>query len=53
MILTDVNVLVCAHREDALGHADCRQWLEALINRGLRVLASGSPRTVITPAFRD
>lgn len=32
MILPDVNVLVYAHREDVPGHADYRQWLEALIN---------------------
>lgn len=31
MILTDVNVLVYAHREDAPDHAAYRQWLEALI----------------------
>jgi uncharacterized protein len=32
MILTDVNVLIYAHREDAPGHVAYRQWLEALIN---------------------
>lgn len=32
MILTDVNVLVYAYREDAPGHAGYRQWLEDLIN---------------------
>lgn len=31
MILTDVNVLVYAHREDAADHARFRAWLEALI----------------------
>ena len=28
MILPDVNVLVYAHREDAVDHARYRQWLE-------------------------
>lgn len=32
MILTDVNILVYAHRTDAPGHESYRQWLEALIN---------------------
>ncbi len=32
MILTDVNVLVYAHRADAPDHAAFRQWLEDLIN---------------------
>ena len=32
MILTDVNVLVYAHRTDAPGHAAYRAWLEAVIN---------------------
>jgi len=32
MILTDVNVLVYAHREDAPGHVAYREWLENLIN---------------------
>ncbi len=32
MILTDVNVLVYAHRTDAPGHDAYRKWLEALIN---------------------
>jgi toxin-antitoxin system PIN domain toxin len=32
MILTDVNVLVYAHREDAPGHLAYREWLENLIN---------------------
>jgi toxin-antitoxin system PIN domain toxin len=32
MILTDVNVLVHAHREDAPGHPAFRDWLESLIN---------------------
>ncbi len=32
MILTDVNVLVYAHRTDAPGHPAYRQWLEDLVN---------------------
>lgn len=32
MILTDVNVLVYAHREDSPGHRAYREWLESLIN---------------------
>ena len=32
MILTDVNVLVYAHREDALDHTAYREWLETIIN---------------------
>lgn len=32
MILTDVNVLVYAHREDATEHKRYRDWLEQIIN---------------------
>ncbi len=32
MILTDVNVLVYAHRQDAPGHAAMRGWLEEILN---------------------
>ena len=32
MILTDVNVLVYAHRADAPDHLAFRQWLEDLVN---------------------
>lgn len=32
MILTDVNVLVYAHRSDAPGHAAYRKWMEQLLN---------------------
>lgn len=31
MVLPDVNVLVYAHREDALRHAAYRRWLEAVL----------------------
>ena len=32
MVLPDVNVLVYAHREDAVHHAACRAWLEGVVN---------------------
>jgi len=32
MVLTDVGVLVYAHREDAVEHARYRAWLEELVN---------------------
>jgi toxin-antitoxin system PIN domain toxin len=32
MILTDINLLVYAHRSDATDHPAYRQWLEDLIN---------------------
>ena len=31
MALTDVNVLVAAHRDDAPEHGSCRPWLEAVL----------------------
>ncbi|HEU4887112.1 MAG TPA: type II toxin-antitoxin system VapC family toxin [Thermoanaerobaculia bacterium] len=31
MILTDVNVLIYAHREDAADHARFRDWIEAVV----------------------
>ena len=34
MILPDVNVLVYAHREDAVDHARYQQWLEETIQSG-------------------
>jgi len=34
MILPDVNVLVYAHREDAVDHAQYRTWLEQTIQSG-------------------
>jgi toxin-antitoxin system PIN domain toxin len=34
MILPDVNVLVYAHREDAVDHARYRKWLEETIRSG-------------------
>jgi predicted nucleic acid-binding protein len=35
MILPDVNVLVYAHREDAVDHARYRRWLEETIHSGV------------------
>ena len=32
MVLTDVNILVYAHRADALDHEAYRRWLEHVIN---------------------
>lgn len=54
MILTDVNVLVYAHREDAPNHAAFKAWLEAEINSdkafGLSELVlSGFLRVVTHP----
>jgi toxin-antitoxin system PIN domain toxin len=34
MILPDVNVLVYAHREDAVDHTSYRQWLEGILQSG-------------------
>ncbi len=34
MILPDVNVLVYAHREDAVDHTRYRQWLEGVLKSG-------------------
>lgn len=34
MILPDVNVLVYAHREDAVDHLLYRQWMEGIIQSG-------------------
>ena len=34
MILPDVNVLVYAHREDAVNQARYRQWLEEIVQSG-------------------
>jgi len=46
MILPDVNVLISAHREDAVHHVACHRWLEGLLHgdapfgMSLQVLAS-------------
>ncbi len=32
MILTDVNILLYAHREDVADHRRFRDWLEAIIS---------------------
>jgi len=32
LVLSDVNVLVYAHRKDSAHHTGCRGWLEAVVN---------------------
>jgi len=54
MILTDVNVLVYAHRADAPGHDAYRNWLEDAINSDLAygvsdLILSGFLRIVTHP----
>lgn len=54
MILTDVNVLVYAHRSDAPGHAAMRRWLEDLVNSDQaygysEIVLSGFIRVVTHP----
>ena len=54
MVLPDVNVLVCAHREDAAHHAECRSGVESMVNGneafGLSELVlSGFVRVVTHP----
>ena len=54
MILTDVNVLVYAHREDATDHTAYRKWLEAVLNGDetygvADVVLSGFVRVVTHP----
>ena len=59
MVLPDVNVLVYAHRADAQHHAECRGWIEGIINGdeayGLSELVlSGFVRVVTHPkVFSD
>ncbi|MBI4492955.1 MAG: type II toxin-antitoxin system VapC family toxin [Chloroflexi bacterium] len=58
MILTDVNVLVYAHRTDAPGHAAYLQWLEELINGDQAygfsdLVLSGFLRVVTRPRVFD
>jgi toxin-antitoxin system PIN domain toxin len=54
VILVDVNVLVCAHREDAPDHASYRRWLEQSVASepafGLsEIVLSGFVRIVTHP----
>jgi toxin-antitoxin system PIN domain toxin len=54
MILPDVNVLVYAHREDAVDHTSYRQWLEGILQSGQPygisdVVLSGFLRIVTHP----
>ena len=55
MILTDVNILVYAHRTDAPGHKPMKEWLEALVNGDQAyatsdLILSGFLRIVTHPA---
>jgi uncharacterized protein len=54
MILTDVNVLVYAHRSDSPGHDAYRKWLEDVVNGDLAyavsdLVLSGFLRVVTHP----
>ena len=54
MILPDVNVLVYAHREDAVDHTRYRQWLEGILQSGQpygisELVLSGFLRVVTHP----
>lgn len=59
MFLIDVNVLVYAHRADAPGHPQYRDWLSAVINSDAAyaisdLVLSGFLRVVTHPrVFRD
>jgi toxin-antitoxin system PIN domain toxin len=58
VILTDVNILVYAHRSDAPNHAAYRVWLEALINSDqaygyANLVLSGFLRVVTHPRVFD
>jgi hypothetical protein len=54
VILTDINILVYAHRSDAPDHSAYREWLEDLINSDLAygysdLILSGFLRVVTHP----
>jgi uncharacterized protein len=54
MIIVDVNILVCAYREDAENHTEVKRWLERCLNApagvGVSELAlSGCLRVVTHP----
>lgn len=54
MILVDVNVLVYAHRKDAVGHDAYRRWMEQTLNSDLAygysdLVLSGFLRVVTHP----
>jgi len=59
MLLCDVNVLVYAHREDAVAHARYRSWLEAVLASDAaygvsELVLSGFVRVVTHPKiFRE
>jgi uncharacterized protein len=54
MVLTDVNVLVYAYREDAPGHPEYRDWLQSMVSSDQAygtadVVLSGFLRVVTHP----
>jgi uncharacterized protein len=58
MLLTDVNVLVYAYREDAPGHPDYRRWLQGVLDSDLAygvsdLVLSGFLRVVTHPRVFD
>lgn len=58
MILTDVNVLVYAHRQDAPGHAAYRKWLQGVFDSAAafgvsELVLSGFLRIVTHPRVFD
>lgn len=59
MLLPDVNVLVYAHREDAVDHPRCRDWLQGLLSSDSaygvsELVLSGFVRVVTHPKiFRE
>jgi len=58
MVLPDVNILVYAHRADALGHAAYHDWLDQVIQSDLAfgisdLVLSGFLRVVTHPRIFD
>ena len=58
MILTDINVLIYAHREESPGHAEYRNWLEEAVSGpepfGISELVlSGCLRLLTHPSIFD
>jgi toxin-antitoxin system PIN domain toxin len=56
MVLPDVNVLVYAHRSDAVHHPGCRRWLESVLASDQafgvsELVLSGFVRVVTHPAI--
>jgi hypothetical protein len=58
MLVPDVNILVCAYREDSVDHARHKEWLEQLVNGdetfgSVDLVLSGFLRIVTSPAIFD